>query len=225
MHVCDEDLRRDSAALVAYCLDHRIDVVNVTPTYAAQLFADGLLDGVDHVPPLVLLGGEAVSEPVWTRLREHPHTFGYNLYGPTEYTINTLGIGTDESPTSSVGTPIWNTTAHLLDPWLRPVPAGIAGELYISGAGSARGYLGRPDLTAERFVADPFADGGRLYRTGDLARLLPGGEVGRPAHEAAGEQAVALLLEPADLEHRPLPVDLLLERHRRHVRRCGLAHG
>ncbi|MDL9946104.1 amino acid adenylation domain-containing protein [Gordonia sp. ABSL11-1] len=177
VHVCDEDLRRDSAALVAYCLDHRIDVVNVTPTYAAQLFADGLLDGVDHVPPLVLLGGEAVSEPVWTRLREHPHTFGYNLYGPTEYTINTLGIGTDESPTSSVGTPIWNTTAHLLDPWLRPVPAGIAGELYISGAGSARGYLGRPDLTAERFVADPFAVGGRLYRTGDLMKVRDDGNL------------------------------------------------
>lgn len=176
VHVCDEDLRRDSAALVTYCLDHRIDVINVTPTYAAQLFADGLLDGV-HVPPLVLLGGEAVSEPVWTRLREHPHTFGYNLYGPTEYTINTLGIGTDESPTSSVGTPIWNTTAHLLDPWLRPVPAGIAGELYISGAGSARGYLGRPDLTAERFVADPFADGGRLYRTGDLMKVRDDGNL------------------------------------------------
>ncbi|WP_439108940.1 amino acid adenylation domain-containing protein [Gordonia desulfuricans] len=186
VHVCDEDLRRDSAALVDYCATHRIDVVNVTPTYAAQLFADGLLDersgsgsgtGDGHVPPLVLLGGEAVGDPVWTRLRENPKTFGYNLYGPTEYTINTLGIGTDESPTSSVGTPIWNTHAHLLDPWLRPVPSGVAGELYISGAGLARGYLGRPDLTAERFVADPFAAGGRLYRTGDLMRIRPDGNL------------------------------------------------
>ncbi|AZG44374.1 non-ribosomal peptide synthetase [Gordonia insulae] len=176
VHVCDEELRRDSAALVEYCVEHRIDVVNVTPTYAAQLFADGLLDS-DHVPPLVLLGGEAVSEPVWTRLRDDPHTLGYNLYGPTEYTINTLGIGTDESPTSSVGTPIWNTTAHLLDPWLRPVPTGVAGELYVSGAGLARGYLGRPDLTAERFIADPFSSGGRLYRTGDLMKVRPDGNL------------------------------------------------
>ena len=145
-------------------------------TYAAQLFADGLLAG-DHVPALVLLGGEAVSEPVWTALRQHPHTLGYNLYGPTEYTINTLGVGTDETPTSSVGTPIWNTTAHLLDPWLRPVPAGVPGELYISGAGLARGYLGRPDLTAERFVADPFSDGGRLYRTGDAMKIRPDGNL------------------------------------------------
>ncbi len=176
VHVCDEELRRDSQALVAYCHAHRIDVVNVTPTYAAQLFTDGLLDGA-HVPPLVLLGGEAVGDPVWSRLREHPGTFGYNLYGPTEYTINTLGIGTDESPTSSVGTPIWNTTAHLLDPWLRPVPTGVAGELYISGAGLARGYLGRPDLTAERFVADPFLPGARLYRTGDLMKVRPDGNL------------------------------------------------
>jgi amino acid adenylation domain-containing protein/non-ribosomal peptide synthase protein (TIGR01720 family) len=182
VHVCDEDLRRDSTALVAYCAAHRIDVINVTPTYAAQLFADGLLDGnagdvADHVPPLVLLGGEAVGEPAWTRLRENPKTFGYNLYGPTEYTINTLGIGTDESPTSSVGTPIWNTHAHLLDGWLRPVPSGVAGELYISGAGLARGYLGRADLTAERFVADPFSSGGRLYRTGDLMRIRADGNL------------------------------------------------
>ncbi|GAB20597.1 putative non-ribosomal peptide synthetase [Gordonia effusa NBRC 100432] len=179
VHVCDEDLRRDSTALVDYCREHRIDVVNVTPTYAAQLITDGLLTpGTDnHVPPLVLLGGEAVSDPVWTHLRDHPATFGYNLYGPTEYTINTLGIGTDESPTSSVGTPIWNTTAHLLDPWLRPVPTGIAGELYISGAGLARGYLGRPDLTSERFVADPFHSGGRLYRTGDLMKVRPDGNL------------------------------------------------
>ncbi|WP_288437709.1 non-ribosomal peptide synthetase [uncultured Gordonia sp.] len=177
VHVCDEDLRRDSAALVAYCARHRIDVINVTPTYAAQLFADGLLDEDTHVPPLVLLGGEAVGDPVWTALREHPKTFGYNLYGPTEYTINTLGIGTDESDTSAVGTPIWNTRAHLLDGWLRPVPAGVAGELYISGAGLARGYLGRPDLTAERFVADPFGTGGRLYRTGDLMRMRADGNL------------------------------------------------
>ncbi|MEE4023058.1 amino acid adenylation domain-containing protein [Gordonia sp. PKS22-38] len=176
VHVCDEDLRRDSAALVAYCRTHRIDVINVTPTYAAQLFADGLLDS-DHVPALVLLGGEAVPEPVWSRLRSHPHTFGYNLYGPTEYTINTLGVGTDDAASSSVGTPIWNTTAHLLDPWLRPVPRGVAGELYISGAGLARGYLGRPGLTAERFVADPFGAGARLYRTGDLMKVRPDGNL------------------------------------------------
>jgi acyl-CoA synthetase (AMP-forming)/AMP-acid ligase II/acyl carrier protein len=192
VHVCDEDLRRDAEALVAYCDAHRIDVVNVTPTYAHHLFDQGLLDGDGpdggratastgddgdagpprpHRPALVLLGGEAVSDAVWTRLRDTDGTLGYNLYGPTEYTINTLGAGTDESTTPAVGRPILNTRAHVLDGALRPVPPGAPGELYIAGIGLARGYHDRAAQTAGRFVADPFgAPGERMYRTGDLVR-------------------------------------------------------
>ncbi|SCE02014.1 amino acid adenylation domain-containing protein [Streptomyces sp. SolWspMP-sol7th] len=176
LHVCDEDLRRDAEALVAYCAEHRVDVVNVTPTYARLLIEQGLLEG--HVPPLVLLGGEAVPETVWTALRDTEGTYGYNLYGPTEYTINTLGGGTPDSATPTVGRPIRGTRAHLLDAWLRPVPDGVPGELYIAGVGLARGYLDRPALTAERFVADPFgAPGSRMYRTGDLLRRRPDGNL------------------------------------------------
>ncbi|MFD8815940.1 amino acid adenylation domain-containing protein, partial [Streptomyces sp. NPDC059627] len=176
VHVCDEELRRDAEALVAYCEQHRIDVVNVTPTYARLLIEQGLLEG--HVPPLVLLGGEAVPETVWAALRDTDGTYGYNLYGPTEYTINTLGGGTLDSPTPTVGKPIRGTRAHLLDAWLRPVPDGVPGELYIAGIGLARGYLDRPGLTAERFVADPFgAPGERMYRTGDLVRRGPDGNL------------------------------------------------
>ncbi|OQR64135.1 non-ribosomal peptide synthetase [Streptomyces maremycinicus] len=176
VHVCDEELRRDAEALVAYCERHRVDVVNVTPTYARLLIEQGLLTG--HVPPLVLLGGEAVPETVWTALRDTEGTYGYNLYGPTEYTINTLGGGTLDSDTPTVGRPIRGTRAHLLDAWLRPVPDGVPGELYIAGIGLARGYLGRPGLTAERFVADPFGrPGERMYRTGDLVRRNPDGNL------------------------------------------------
>ncbi|WP_033287826.1 non-ribosomal peptide synthase/polyketide synthase [Amycolatopsis jejuensis] len=176
VHVCDEQLRRDASALVAYCDVHQVDVVNVTPTYAHLLIEEGLLDG--HRPALVLLGGEAVSESVWNRLRDTEGTYGYNLYGPTEYTINTLGGGTTESATPTVGTPIHNTRAYIVDSWLRPVPDGVPGELYIAGTGLARGYLGRPGLTAERFVADPFGEpGGRMYRTGDLVRRRPDGNL------------------------------------------------
>jgi len=174
VHVCDEQLRRDAEALVAYCEAHAVDVVNVTPTYAHHLFEAGLLDGA-HRPPLVLLGGEAVSGTVWNRLRDTPGTTGYNLYGPTEYTINTLGGSTDDSPTPTVGRPIRATRAHVLDGWLRPVPDGVPGELYVSGAGLARGYLNRRGLTAERFVADPWCPAGRMYRTGDLVRRRPDG--------------------------------------------------
>ncbi|MEV0604832.1 amino acid adenylation domain-containing protein [Polymorphospora rubra] len=182
VHVCDEELRRDAEALVAYCDRHRIDVVNVTPTYADHLIAQGLLVRDEaagrHRPVLVLLGGEAVSDQVWGRLRDTDGTLGYNLYGPTEYTINTLGGGTLDSATPTVGREIWNTRAYLLDPWLRPVPDGCAGELHIGGDGLARGYLGSPGLTSHRFVADPFgAPGERLYRTGDLVRRRPDGNL------------------------------------------------
>jgi amino acid adenylation domain-containing protein/non-ribosomal peptide synthase protein (TIGR01720 family) len=176
VHICDEELRRDAEALVAYCERHRIDVVNVTPTYAQLLFEEGLLDG--HVPPLVLLGGEAVSDAVWTRLRDTDGTYGYNLYGPTEYTINTLGASTADSATPVVGKPIWNTRGYVLDARLRPVPPGTPGELYIAGIGLARGYHARSGLTAERFVADPFgAPGDRMYRTGDLVRRRSDGNL------------------------------------------------
>ncbi|MFF7334046.1 non-ribosomal peptide synthase/polyketide synthase [Streptomyces sp. NPDC008150] len=176
VHICDEELRRDADALVAYCETHRVDVVNVTPTYAHLLIEHGLLEG--HRPPLVLLGGEAVSETVWNRLRDTEGTYGYNLYGPTEYTINTLGGGTRDSATPTVGRPIRGTRAHVLDAWLRPVPEGVPGELYIAGVGLARGYLDRRGLTAERFVADPFGvPGERMYRTGDLVRRNPDGNL------------------------------------------------
>ncbi|WP_051472173.1 non-ribosomal peptide synthetase [Patulibacter minatonensis] len=181
VHVCDEELRRDAAALVAYCDDQRIDVVNVTPTYARTLIDEGLLTDTDggHRPALVLLGGEAVSDSVWTDLAETDGVLGYNLYGPTEYTINTLGGGTADSATPTVGRAIFNTRAYVLDGALRPVPQGAPGELYIAGAGLARGYHDRVDLTAERFVADPFATepGGRMYRTGDLVRERPDGNI------------------------------------------------
>jgi amino acid adenylation domain-containing protein/non-ribosomal peptide synthase protein (TIGR01720 family) len=169
VHVCDEELRRDAQRLVAYCEKHRIDVINVTPTYARALIDEGLLTG-EHRPALVLLGGEAVSDSVWADLRDAGGVTGYNLYGPTEYTINTLGGGTEDSATATVGRTILNTRAYVLDTALRPVPAGLPGELYVAGAGLARGYHERFALTAERFVADPFAPepGGRMYRTGDL---------------------------------------------------------
>ncbi|MFD1117694.1 amino acid adenylation domain-containing protein, partial [Sphaerisporangium aureirubrum] len=176
VHVCDEELRRDAEALVAYCDEHRVDVVNVTPTYAHLLIEQGLLEG--HRPPLVLLGGEAVPPALWSVLRDTEGTYGYNLYGPTEYTINALGGGTHDSETPTIGWPIRGTRAHILDAWLRPVPDGVPGELYLAGTGLARGYLGRPGLTAERFVADPSGEPGeRMYRTGDLVRRRDGGEL------------------------------------------------
>ncbi|MEU5038731.1 amino acid adenylation domain-containing protein [Streptomyces rubiginosohelvolus] len=178
VHICDEELRRDAPRLVDYCLRHGIDVINVTPTYAQQLVAEGLLEDPGRRPALVLLGGEAVTPTLWQRLAETEGTVGYNLYGPTEYTINTLGVGTFECQDPVVGVAIDNTEVYVLDPWLRPLPDGVPGELYVSGIGIARGYLGRSAQTAHRFVACPFgAPGERMYRTGDLVIRRPDGNI------------------------------------------------
>ncbi|MER5554728.1 amino acid adenylation domain-containing protein [Streptomyces sp. NPDC002793] len=178
VHICDEELRRDAPRLVEYCAEHGIDVINVTPTYAQQLVAEGLLDDPARRPALVLLGGEAVTPGLWNRLAETEGTAGYNLYGPTEYTINTLGVGTFECQDPVVGVAIDNTEVYVLDPWLRPLPDGVPGELYVAGIGIARGYLGQPAQTAHRFVACPFGEPGeRMYRTGDLVVRRPDGNL------------------------------------------------
>ncbi|MGW3346058.1 amino acid adenylation domain-containing protein [Nonomuraea rubra] len=201
VHICDEELRRDAPRLVEYCLEHRIDVINVTPTYAQQLVAEGLLDDPARRPPLVLLGGEAVTPALWRRLAETEGTAGYNLYGPTEYTINTLGVGTFECQDPVVGVAIDNTDVYVLDPWLRPVPDGVPGELYVSGIGIARGYLGQPGQSAHRFVACPFGEPGeRMYRTGDLVLRRPDGNL---MYLGRTDQQVKIRghrVEPAEVE-------------------------
>ncbi|WP_030843619.1 non-ribosomal peptide synthetase [Streptomyces sp. NRRL F-4474] len=201
VHICDEELRRDAPRLVEYCLGQGIDVINVTPTYAQQLVAEGLLDDPGRRPALVLLGGEAVTPALWQRLARTEGTAGYNLYGPTEYTINTLGVGTFECEDPVVGVAIDNTDVYVLDPWLRPLPDGVPGELYVAGVGIARGYLGQAAQTAHRFVACPFGGPGeRMYRTGDLVARRPDGNL---AYLGRTDQQVKIRghrVEPGEVE-------------------------
>ncbi len=170
LHVLDEYGRRDADAVVAHVREARIDALDVTPSYGRHLLDAGLLAG-DHRPPLFLLGGEAVPPALWTELRAVPDVETVNYYGPTEFTVDALVARVTDCATPVVGRPLDNTRAHVLDARLRPVPPGVPGELYLAGVQNARGYLGRPVLTAERFVADPYGPAGsRMYRTGDLAR-------------------------------------------------------
>ncbi|WP_146607641.1 non-ribosomal peptide synthetase, partial [Spongiactinospora gelatinilytica] len=169
LHLFGEETRRDAEATVELVRRRRIDTLDVTPSFAAQLVEYGLLSG-PHVPRLVLLGGEAVPKALWRRLRETPGLLTHDFYGPTEFTVDAFGSRPAASEDPVIGRPIANTRAYVLDGGLRPVPPGVPGELYLAGTGIARGYLNRPGLTAARFVADPFGGGGRMYRTGDVAR-------------------------------------------------------
>jgi amino acid adenylation domain-containing protein len=151
-------------------------VVQATPS-AWKLLLDAGWRGNDSFK--VLCGGETLSRELADRLLESGASL-WNLYGPTETTIwSTIAkVEASEGPVP-IGRPITNTQIYLLDAYLQPVPAGVHGELYIGGDGLARGYLNQRELTAEKFLPNPFKDepGSRLYRTGDLACYLPDGNI------------------------------------------------
>jgi amino acid adenylation domain-containing protein len=150
----------------------------------AGLFHPMVEDRLDALRPIsqLLAGGDVLSPPhVRRALDRLPGLTLINGYGPTEGTTFTccfpMTSAAEVGATVPLGRPIGNTRVHVLDAALRPLPAGVWGELCVAGDGLARGYLGRPDLTAERFVPDPFGDGGRLYRTGDVVRVRPDGRI------------------------------------------------
>uniref|UniRef100_UPI00037C28AD non-ribosomal peptide synthetase n=1 Tax=Nocardiopsis chromatogenes TaxID=280239 RepID=UPI00037C28AD len=181
--LADKDTVRDPAALADLAEGSGATIVQATPTLWRALAEERapVLEGLR-----VLVGGEALppdlADTLASRAREVT-----NLYGPTETTIWSTASPVHAGEPVVIGTPIANTGVYILGPDLRPVPPGVPGDLYISGAGLALGYDGRPDLTAERFTACPFgAPGERMYRTGDLARWRTDGALdylGRGDHQ------------------------------------------
>jgi amino acid adenylation domain-containing protein len=177
LFISDEEARRDPRRFLDYARQHRLDVLDLTPTFLTLLVQHGLLDDPSYQPSVVLVGGEAIGPALWAQLAASDIAF-YNVYGPTETTVN-AAVGLVDGDEPHLGWALPNVRIHVLDPGLRPVPIGVPGEVHVAGAGLARGYLGRPELTAERFIGNPHAPGharfGRLYRTGDLARFRPDG--------------------------------------------------
>ncbi|MCB5292073.1 non-ribosomal peptide synthetase [Arthrobacter sp. SO3] len=178
LHLIGDETRRDSQRLAAYFADHGINAWETTPGYLRQLLAEPeftrLLDthatGSGAAGRFSLaLGGEAFDARLWGRIAAHPGVQAWNLYGPTEATVDTVlaRVGDTEEPV--LGQPTAGTRLYVLDGRLQHTLPGAAGELYVAGRQLARGYRGRPELTAERFIADPFAGAGeRMYRTGDV---------------------------------------------------------
>ncbi|KQZ31035.1 hypothetical protein ASD58_30065 [Duganella sp. Root1480D1] len=180
-------LRVPDDAFVAYLAAQGVTVADL-PTAFWQQWVQQLEVGACTPPAalrLVIVSGEKVERRDLLRWLAEPavrHCRWINNYGPTEATVNATAMAYDAASTLPagevpIGRPIAGVRVHLLDARLQPVPVGVAGELHIGGAGVARGYLHRPELTAERFIADPFLPGARLYKTGDLARYRPDGEI------------------------------------------------
>ncbi|GAC1542509.1 MAG: amino acid adenylation domain-containing protein [Vulcanimicrobiaceae bacterium] len=169
------DVAVDPKALRALLERSGVTHMHATPSTWRMLVDAGWRGQRDLV---ILCGGEALSQQLAGQLRERAAEV-WNLYGPTEATIWATLQRVTAGEAITIGRPMANVTAYVLDAALQPVPVGVAGDLFLGGAGIARGYLNRPELTEQRFVADPFSSGGgaRMYRTGDVARFCGDGRL------------------------------------------------
>ncbi|MEU0563691.1 amino acid adenylation domain-containing protein, partial [Dactylosporangium sp. NPDC006015] len=192
---------REPGYLVDLVRRERVDSLHFVPSMLQAFLAE---PGAAECVSLrqVLSGGEALTEALRDKFYEVlPGARLHNTYGPTEAAVTTsTGDCGPDGGVVTIGPPMINVRAYVVDSRLRPVPAGVAGELYLAGAQLARGYTGRAALTAERFVADPFDEGGRLYRTGDVVRWTTDGElvyVGRVDEQV---KIRGFRIEPGEIE-------------------------
>jgi amino acid adenylation domain-containing protein len=182
--------QQDSAYLVQVLREQQISLLQVVPSLLRMLLSEAGLSALQSLR-YVFAGGEALPLELQERFAARfSDTRLCNLYGPTETTIDAsfhVCVGDENGLTVPIGRPIANNRLYLLDQQQQLAPRGVAAELYLAGAGVGRGYLGRPELTAERFVPNPFSEreGARLYKSGDMCRYLAGSVefLGRVDHQ------------------------------------------
>jgi amino acid adenylation domain-containing protein len=175
-----QEVRLDPSRMLRLFADHQIDGVDCTPTQLKAWIGAGLLSHSGSDLHVVFVGGEAIDSPLWSQLAEFEKTAFYNVYGPTECSVDTTAARiTAEERSAHIGFAMLNRKIYLLDSSGNVAPQGVPGEICIGGIGVARGYWNRPALTAARFVADPFsADAhARMYRTGDIGRVRTDGAI------------------------------------------------
>ncbi len=203
LDVVPDAVRTDAVRMLDYLADHAIDVLDATPTHLAALVEAGLLDPARHAPKVVLLGGEPVPPALWTVLASAPHIRAFNLYGPTECTVDTtVARIAREHPRPVIGHPLANVRTYVVDANGRPVAPGIPGEIWIGGAGVSPGYLQHDTPDGASFAPDPWshATGDRLYRSGDRVRRLADGALEFLGRSDDQVKLRGHRIEPAEIE-------------------------
>jgi enterobactin synthetase component F len=184
--MAEPEAHRDPLALQQFFADVGVTTTHFVPSMLAAFVASLTDENVSACRTLkqVFCSGEALPTALCREWEQLTHAPLHNLYGPTEAAVDVSwypAFGPELAAVSGssvpIGFPVWNTGLRILDAQMRPVPFGVAGDLYLTGIQLAQGYMGRADLTASRFIADPFAPGERMYRTGDVARWLDNGAV------------------------------------------------
>lgn len=165
---------KEPAIIEELIISNRVRMIQMTPSRANLFFDADKLQWLSHIEE-VMIGGEPLSETLLQKLRSKTKAKIYNMYGPTETTIWSTMQDVTAKDTVTIGSPVANTQIYILNSQGRLQPVGVPGELWIAGDGLARGYMGRQDLTQEKFIDNPFHPGTKMYRTGDLARWRPDG--------------------------------------------------
>lgn len=173
--LASEEEQVDSSLLHELIESSEVDIVQMTPSRMRLLLEGANTSSFLSSVAFILLGGEPLPLRLLEQLRTHTTARIFNMYGPTEATVWSTLAEVTNSNSITVGKPIANTSVYILDDHNELLPIGASGQLCIGGTGLARGYLHRPNLTADKFVEHPFHAGERLYLTGDLARWLPDG--------------------------------------------------
>ncbi|MFJ9629578.1 amino acid adenylation domain-containing protein [Streptomyces sp. NPDC101175] len=203
LHIVPEELRGDPEALLAWMREHEVTQAFLPPAYVKWIDEDPAVRLRGLPLRKLLTGVESLAEAALHRMtRQLPGLRVCFGYGPTEATLYSTAYydpGPLERP-CPIGRPLPHTRMYVLDGRLEPVPPGVVGEVYLGGASLARGYLGRPDLTKERFLPDPFVPGERIYRTGDLARRGPDGQAHYLGRADDQVKLRGFRIEPAEVE-------------------------
>ena len=200
--LADEREQKDSTALGRLLLNKKPEMIQLTPSRLQLLLYNAQAAECLKSVKAIMIGGEVLPMPLFQRLKAVYKSKIYNMYGPTETTVWSAIKDLTDLNHITLGHPINNTRIYILDQRQNPQPIGNVGELCIAGDGLARGYWNKPELTADRFVADPFFAGQRMYRTGDLARWSPDGDLvyqGRMDHQV---KIRGYRIEPAEIENQ-----------------------